>query len=107
MGQLPHTVMRQHLVELLKGRPGWRLEARATPGATPLWCYVDQGEVEYSVTADGDLIRLYVMATDQEIVFDGPDALTSWLQTHRPEALREHGPRPAGKARLRRYMEWE
>ncbi len=36
--------------DLLGGRPGWRLEPRSTPGATPLWCFVVNGKIEFSVT---------------------------------------------------------
>ena len=61
--------------ELLGGRPGWRLEPRSTPGAGPLWCFVFNGKIEYSVTVDRGIIHLYVMDTDQEIVFADADEL--------------------------------
>jgi hypothetical protein len=105
MGQrASHT--RKQIVDLLEGRPGWRLEPRTTPGATPLWCFVEGGEIEFSVTAEKDLVRLYVMATDQEIVFADPEQLTTWLQTHRPAAMQEVPRGPDGKARLRKLFEW-
>jgi len=94
------------VVDLLGGRPGWRLEPRSTPGATPLWCFVIGGKVEYSVTADSDSIRLYVMESDEEIVFKEADELTTWLRTHRPEALREHASPVPRKSRVAKPFEW-
>ncbi len=97
---------RTELVELLEGRPGWRLEPRTTPGATPMWCFVSGGEIEFSVAADAGAIHLYVMATDQELVFTDAEQLTAWLRVHRDEALQEAGPRPKAKERSRRFFEW-
>jgi hypothetical protein len=97
---------RQQLVELLRGRPGWRLEPRTTPGATPLWCFVAGGRVEYSVTAEGGVIRLYIMESDEEVAFRNADGLTAWLQEHRPEAMQETPVRPDGKKRAKKFFEW-
>ena len=97
---------RTELVELLEGRPSWRLEPRATPGATPLWCFVSGGQTQLSVTAEDGAIRLYVMATDEELVFGSAEDLAAWLRAHSDEALQERPPRLAGKARFRRYFEW-
>jgi hypothetical protein len=97
---------RKQIVHLLDGRPGWRLEPRTTPGATPLWCFVDGGVIEFSVTAEKDMVRLYVMATDEEIVFADAEQLTTWLQTHRPAAMQEAPLRPDGKTRVRKLFEW-
>jgi hypothetical protein len=98
--------MRTEMADLLQGRPGWRLEARTTPGATPLWCFVDAGQVEFSVTAESGTIRLYVMATDREIAFTGVEELTAWLRTHRPDAMREVPQRPDGERPRRKLFEW-
>jgi hypothetical protein len=97
---------RQHLVDLLRGRPGWRLEPRTTPGATPLWCFVDSGRIVYSVTADGDVIHLYVMESDQEVTFRNADGLKAWLQEHRPESMQNAADRPDGKKRGKKFFEW-
>jgi hypothetical protein len=94
------------LVDLLGGRPGWRLEPRSTPGATPLWCFVFAGKIEFSVTVDGGSIHLYVMDTDQEIVFRDADGLMSWLRSNRAEALREPQARPTRKSRFRKMTDW-
>ena len=97
---------RQQLVELLRGRPGWRLEPRTTPGATPLWCFVANGRVVYSVTAESGVIRLYIMESDEEAAFRDTDGLTAWLQEHRPEAMQETSVRPEGRKRAKKFFEW-
>ncbi len=98
--------VRKEIVELLEGRPGWRLEPRTTPGATPLWCFVSEGEIEFSVAAEDGVIHLYRMATDEEFAFRDAEALTAWLRVHRDDALQERPPRPEGKQRARRFFEW-
>ena len=94
------------ILELLGGRPGWRLEPRSTPGAPPLWCFVANGRIEFSVTADRQSVRLYVMETDQEIVFDDGNGLMAWLRANRAEAVQEPVQRGERKSRLRRFTEW-
>jgi hypothetical protein len=94
------------MVELLQGRPGWRLEPRTTPGATPLWCFVADGKVEFSVNAEGGAFRLYVMDADQELVFEDLDGLLAWLRTYRADALQPVPLRPDGKARVKKFFEW-
>jgi hypothetical protein len=94
------------MTELVHGRPGWRLEPRTTPGASPLWCFVVDGEVEFSVTAEDGLIRMYIMATDRELLFRNADELTMWLQVHRQDALKDAPKRPDGKRRIKKMFEW-
>lgn len=94
------------ILELLGGRPGWRLEPRSTPGASPLWAFVFNGKIEYSVTVDGGSIRLYVMDTDQEIAFDNADGLMSWLRSNRAEAAQEPETRKTRKSIFRKITEW-
>jgi hypothetical protein len=95
------------ILDLLGGRPGWRLEPRSTPGSTPLWAFVYNGKIEYSVTVDGGTIRLYVMETDQEIIFDNADGLMSWLRSNRPEAAQESEAGKPRKSIFRRVTQWE
>jgi hypothetical protein len=97
---------RQQLVDLLRGRPGWRLEPRTTPGATPLWCFVANGRVVYSVTAESGLIRLYIMDSDEEVALRDTVGLTAWLQEHRPEAMQDMQEQPTGTKRARKFFEW-
>ena len=58
------------------------------------------------MTVEGGSIHLYVMDTDQEIVFPDADGLTTWLRTNRAEALREPTARPSRKSRFRKLTEW-
>jgi hypothetical protein len=102
-GGVPKTT---EILELLGSRPGWRLEPRATPGAAPLWCFVFNGKIEFSVTAEPQCVRLYVMDTDQEIVFEDGDALMAWLRANRAEAVLEPTQRAERKSRFRRLTEW-
>lgn len=104
MARAKHT--RTELSDLFGRRPGWRLEPRTTPGASPLWCFVAGGEVEFSVTADDGLIRLYVMATDEEIAFADASELTAWLQTHRADAMQEAPPRQDRSSRFKSLFDW-
>jgi hypothetical protein len=97
---------RTHLAELFRGRPAWRLEPRTTPGASPLWCYVVDGQIELSVTAERDGIHLYVMDGDRELLFADAESLEAWMRAHRGELLGEAEPRPPGKDRVRRFFEW-
>lgn len=99
--------LRKELVDLLGGLEGWHLEPRTTPGATPLWCFLSDGKVEFSVTADGPAIVLYVMDTDEEITFRSRDAFVAWLQEHRPDSMRRTPPTVKGKSRFREFFEWE
>ena len=95
------------ILDLLGGRPGWRLEPRSTPGTTPLWCFVLGGKIEFSVTVDDGSVRLYVMETDQEIIFKDAGGLMAWLRTNRAEAVREPVPSGTRKSRFRRFTQWE
>jgi len=93
------------LVDMLSGRPGWRLEPSLTPGATPLWCFGVGGKIDLSVAVDGSSISLYVMDTDTQIVCRDTDELTKWLRTHRAAALQEPSTHP-GKSGFRKLFEW-
>ena len=98
--------LRRELADLVGGLAGWRLEPQTTPGASPLWCFVADGKVEYSVTVDGPAIALYVMETDGEIAFSGRDAFVAWLVEHRPDALRPAPTRADKKKKVRKFFEW-
>lgn len=102
-GGVPST---REIRDLLVGRPGWRLEPQSTPGAPPLWCFVFNGKIEFSVTVTEGSLRLYVMETDQEIAFADGDALTAWLRANRAEAMLEPVPRVSKKSRLRKIIQW-
>jgi hypothetical protein len=97
---------RTQLADLLGDKPGWRLEPRTTPGASPLWCYVDAGRIELSVTAERDGIHLFVLDDDRELVFSSANGLQAWLRAHKGESLDEAQPRQAGKDRFRKLFDW-
>jgi hypothetical protein len=101
------TSLRNELADLLGGLEGWRLEPRTTPGASPLWCFLSDGKIEFSVSVEGPAIVLYVMDTDEEMQFPSRDALVAWLGEHRPESVRHAPPRAKGNTRFRRFFEWE
>jgi hypothetical protein len=88
------------------GRPGWRLEPRSTPGLTPLWCFVVNGKIEFSVTVEEGTVRLYVMESDQVLVFDDAEGLMAWLRANRAEAFLEPEPPATKKSRLRKFTQW-
>ncbi len=99
--------LRKELVELVGSLEGWRLEPRTTPGASPLWCYLSDGKVEFSVSVEGPAIVLYVMDTDEEVSFPSTDALVAWLGEHHPDTVRAAPARADGKKRFRKFFEWE
>ena len=83
------------------------MEPSSTPGAPPAWCYVEHGEIEFSVTGEAGHIRLYVMATDEELELEDGLALSAWLQEHRASALRPPVERERGPGRWRKKLRWD
>ena len=99
----------QQVTHLLRRRPGWRLEAVASPGALPVWCFGPPSDADLSVTADGASVTVHVMASDEDVELSTADDLANWLRAHRPGSLEE---RPAGvfdrfKSKRGRLFEWE
>ena len=99
--------LRKELSDLLQGTPGWRLEPRTTPGASPMWCFVADGKIEFSVTVDGSGLVVYIMDTDQEVQLADGEQLAAWIGQHRPHALQEQRPRADAKTRARKFFEWQ
>jgi hypothetical protein len=66
----------------LMARPGWRYEPSTTPGAAPSWCQVCEGEIELSVSVEGDAISVYRPDRGTEIAVDGIPALLAWIDQH-------------------------
>jgi tetratricopeptide (TPR) repeat protein len=97
---------KEGLVDLLSGRPGWRLETSLTPGAPPIWCFRSGGKIEFSVVVEGSSLRLFVRDTGAEIVFSHTDELTTWLGTNRPAALQDPSSAPTLRSRFRNFVEW-
>ena len=63
--------------------------------------------MEYSVTADGGTFRLYVMETDQEIIFNGADGLMSWLGFRSGRGGPESEAGKPRKSIFRKVTQWE
>jgi hypothetical protein len=66
----------------LTARPGWRYEPSTTPGAAPSWCLVSQGEIDLSVSVEGDAISIYRPDRGAEVAVDGLPALMRWVDQH-------------------------
>jgi hypothetical protein len=98
---------KDELVDLLTGRPGWRLETSLTPGVPPIWCFRSGGKIEISVAVDRNSIQLYVQDTGAEIMFKHTDELTAWLSTNRPAALQNPSSPSTLGARIRKFGEWD
>ncbi len=98
--------LRKELADLLQEVPGWRLEPQTTPGASPLWCFVSDGKIEFSVTVDGSQLVLYNMETDEEVRFPSRATLVAWLREHRPDTMQDAPPRAPGRERFREFFEW-
>jgi hypothetical protein len=71
-----------------------------------VWCFVNEGAIELSVSADAGVIRLYVMDTDEELAFADAESLGAWLEAQRAHALQDVPRRPDGKARIKGFFEW-
>jgi hypothetical protein len=66
----------------LTAHPGWHYEPATTPGAPPSWCRVSGGEIELSVSVDGDTISIYRPDPEAEVAVDGIPALMAWIDRH-------------------------
>jgi hypothetical protein len=82
---------------LLKGRPGWGLEASSTPGAPSAWCYLPHAHTRLAVSVDAGVIVLYVEDLDKEVKLPDVVVFSSWLDTN--ESLFA-GPHPPGSEAL-------
>jgi hypothetical protein len=99
----------RQVTHLLRRRPGWRIEAVATPGAEPVWCFGSPGETDLSVTADGPSVTVHVMASGADVELGTVDDLANWLRAHQPGSLEERatGTFDRLKRRRGRFFEWE
>ncbi len=99
--------LRKQVDELLKRRPGWKLQAMPTPGLPPVWGFGSGGQVELSVGTDGDSINLYVIAQDADIKLSSTSELAAWLKAHKPQAFQDPKDGPGDKPKRRRFLDWE
>lgn len=97
------------VTRLLRRRPRWHLEAMATPGASPVWCFGSAGDPDVSVAVDGGSICVHVIASEEDVELGTTDDLVEWLGTHRPGSLEE--PTSGLVDRLRRkhgrFFDWD
>ena len=81
-------VLRKEVDELLRRRPGWSLQATATPGALPVWCFGSGGRNDLTVAAERGSIRVYVMKSEREVKLGSTSELVAWLQAREAESLK-------------------
>ncbi len=79
--------LRDQVSGLLRGRPGWSLQASSSPGAAPAWCFGRRGEIDLSVDVEEGSIGVYSMAEDTVTRFAGVESLTAWLDAHEAASL--------------------
>ncbi len=99
--------LRTEVDELLKRRPGWKLQAMATPGLPPVWGFGSGGQVELSVGTEGDSIDLYLVEQDLDVTLSSTSELAAWLQAHKPQAFQDPKDGLGDKPKRRRFLDWE
>lgn len=93
--------------QLLKRRPGWRFQARSTPGAPPAWCFGPEISPTLTVTVEARSIHVSVTGDRDDLTLAGSDELLAWLIDYWPGALTEQRVSRLGKLRRGRLFEWE
>jgi hypothetical protein len=99
------TVWKQ-VEQLLRGRAGWRLQATTIPGAPPVWCFSEEGDVELTVTVEGNSIQVFEMENERITSLDEPEDLAGWLRAYKAAAFAD---RPTGERpgrRRRGFLQW-
>ncbi len=99
--------LRAQVDELLKRRPGWKLQAMATPGLPPVWAYGSGGQAELSVGTDGKSISVYVVQEDRDVTLEDTSGLVEWLKAYDPQTFRDPKDGVGDKPRRRRFLDWE
>ena len=93
--------------ELLRHRPGWRLQAMSTPGLPPQWCFGSGGQADLSIAIDGDSISVYVVEQDRDVALGSTEELAAWLKANKPEAFKDPKESAGGKLKRGRLFDWE
>jgi hypothetical protein len=99
--------LRTEVDELLRRRPGWKLQMMATPGLPPVWGFGSGGQVELSVGTDRDSIRVYVVEQDLDVTVHSTSELAEWLKASKPQAFQEPKDAAGDKPKRRRFLDWE
>ncbi len=92
--------------ELLRRQPGWTLQAIATPGAPPVWCFGPGAGPELTVGVDGASICLYLIQSEREVKLGSTTELVEWLEDYAPDAMQDQGVM-ANPPKRRRFLEWK
>jgi hypothetical protein len=99
--------LRTEVDELLRRRPGWKLQAMATPGLPSVWGFGSGGQVEVSVGTDRDSISVYVVEQDLDVTLRSASELAEWLKAYKPEAFQDPKEGARDRPRRRRFLDWE
>lgn len=99
--------LRVEVDELLRRRPGWKLQAMATPGLPPVWGFGSGGHVELSVGTDGGAIDVYVVEQDLDVTLHSTSELAEWLKEYNPKAFQDPKDGAGDKPKRRRFLDWE
>lgn len=97
----------QEVDQLLERRPGWRFQARSTPGAPPAWCFGPEIDPSLTVTVEAGSIVVSVARDHTDVTLARSDELLAWLIDYWPGALTKQRGRALDKLRRRRLFEWE
>ncbi len=98
--------MWKQVTQLLRGRPGWTVQATPTPGDDPVWCFGARGQVELAVRVDGGVIRLQVSETDQDLTFSTTADLVTWLKAHMPNSFMDKPDSALDRLKVGKLFEW-
>jgi hypothetical protein len=96
----------KQVTQLLRGRPGWTVQATPSPGDDPVWCFGPKGQVGLAVRVDGDVIRLQGPETGQDIAFSSLDELVAWMRSHSPNALMDKPASALDRLKVGKLFEW-
>jgi hypothetical protein len=93
----------KHVDELLRHRPGWSLQAIATPGVPPAWSFGSDLIVEVR----GGSICVYLVNSEREVAFGTTSDLGRWLVDHVPESMRDSQGSSAQRLKSVRFLRWQ
>jgi hypothetical protein len=89
--------------ELLRHRPGWSLQAIASPGVPPAWSFGSDLIVE---VREGT-ICVYLVNSDREVALGTTSDLGRWLVDHAPESMRDSEDGSAQGFKSARFLRWQ
>jgi hypothetical protein len=91
--------------KLLRRRPGWKVQAMATPGARTYWIFASGSRSEFAVTVEDGSINVDV-GSDEAVAFADLDDFVAWLTTNRPGSLQAPSGGFLDKLRSRTLFRW-